>query len=114
MTPEQRKKKHLKELNSLKNKLTGKSLVWFDSLGKKKQWDLLFEWKQEKFHNKLSKPEVKYFKRRRRKLVMYPASLKHFIREKMGADGCGWGKWRVNKSAYRNSAIDILIGDIEK
>ncbi len=109
---EKKKRQHLKELKSLRNKMTGSKLIWFDSLSEKKKWDLLFEWKLEKYNNKLEKPEVRYIKRRvfgkvvKQKNIDYPSSLKHFTKSKIGR-----GKWRIDKSEYRNTAIDILLNN---
>lgn len=114
MLTEQEKKvrKHKKELNSLRNKLSGYSLIWFESLSEKKKYDLLFEWKRYKYSNDITKPEVRYVNRRlfgkkiKEKVIDYPASLKHFIKSKIGR-----GKWAVKVSELRNSAIDILLKD---
>jgi hypothetical protein len=92
----------------------GKNIVWFDSLSKTKQYDLLFSWKREKENNKLQAPEQKTilrpsfigFKRKmiKQKITSYPASLKHFII-----------KCRVNpqfqpsRTKVRDAAIDILL-----
>lgn len=92
----------------------GKNIVWFDSLSKTKQYDLLFSWKREKENNKLEAPEQKTilrpsfigFKRKmiKQKITSYPASLKHFII-----------KCRVNpqfqpsRTKVRDAAIDILL-----
>ena len=85
---EKKRRQHEKELNSFRNKM-GKHIVWFDSLSKTKQYDLLFGWKREKNSNKLQAPEEKtilrpvYVGYRRKmvkqKITSYPASLKHFI-----------------------------------
>lgn len=114
MLTEQEKKvrKHKKELNSLRNKLSGYSLIWFESLSEKKKYDLLFEWKRYKYSNDITKPEVRYVNRRlfgkkiKEKVIDYPASLKHFIKSKIGR-----GKWAVRVSELRNSTIDILLKD---
>ena len=44
---EKKKRQHEKELKSFRNKM-GQNIVWFDSLSKTKQFDLLFQWKKEK------------------------------------------------------------------
>ena len=41
---ERKKRKHKKELKSLRNKM-GKNIIWFESLSPKKQYDVLFLWK---------------------------------------------------------------------
>ena len=110
---EKKRRQHEKELISFRNKM-GSNIVWFDSLSKTKQYDLLFGWKREKSSNKLQSPEDKIiFKRTwvgyRRKMVKekvtsYPVSFKHFI-----------VKCRVNpnfqpsRTKVRDAAIDILL-----
>ena len=42
---EKKRRQHEKELNSFRNKM-GSNIVWFDSLSKTKQYDLLFGWKR--------------------------------------------------------------------
>lgn len=91
----------------------GKNIVWFDSLSKTKQYDLLFGWKREKSSNKLEQPEQKTILRPfrvgyrtmiKQTTTSYPASLKHFII-----------KCRVNpnfqphRTKVRDAAIDILL-----
>ena len=101
---EKKRRQHEKELNSFRNKM-GKHIVWFDSLSKTKQYDLLFSWKREKSSNKLQAPEEKTILRPTWvKVTSYPASLKHFII-----------KCRVNpqfqpsRTKVRDAAIDILL-----
>jgi hypothetical protein len=110
---EKKRRQHEKELKSFRNKM-GKHIVWFDSLSKTKQYDLLFGWKREKSSNKLQAPEEKtilrptYIGYRRKmikqKITSYPSSLKHFII-----------KCRVNpqfqphRTRVRDAAIDILL-----
>lgn len=115
---ERKERKHKKELKSLRNKMSGPNLIWFDSLSKRRQYDFLFAWKEEKFSNKLEKPVVEYRKMRgfygpmglssgtpgRVKIIKYPPSLKHFIKSKRGR-----GKWKIKISDFRNSAINILL-----
>lgn len=112
---EKKKKQHIKELHSFRNKMTGSKLIWFDSLTQKKQFDLLFEWKSEKYYNKLQKPEVKFLKRRKysffksyeiTKIIEYPPSIKHFtnLRKRLS-------RYSVRLSQMRNTAIDILLNN---
>ncbi len=90
---EKKRRQHEKELKSLRNKM-GPNIVWFDSLSKTKQYDILFEWKRKKQTKKNIKPEyVEVWKRepidpkrpwgktkRVKSLeLVYPPSLKHFI-----------------------------------
>jgi len=110
---EKKRRQHEKELKSFRNKM-GKHIVWFDSLSKTKQYDLLFSWKREKNSNKLQAPEEKTilrptwvsFRRKmvKEKVTSYPVSFKHFII-----------KCRVNpqfqpsRTKVRDAAIDILL-----
>lgn len=109
---ERTKRKNQKELKSLRNKMGG-NIVWFDSLNKQQQYDLLFEWKFEKSRKKnITKPIVV----RRKKLVKkgarwirewvdvteYPASLKHFIKDAKI-------RYKPNVSRVRETAIDMLL-----
>jgi hypothetical protein len=115
---EKSRRKSEKELNSLRNKM-GSNIVWFDSLSKRKQFDILFGWKRTKHMNKRTKPEYVEVAKRvpidpqrpwgRKKVVKvmelrYPPSLKHFI-----------ATCRKNPSLQpriqniRQSTIDILL-----
>lgn len=85
---EKKSRQHEKELNSLRNKM-GKSIVWFDALNKKQQYDLLFAWKLEKWENKINKPQKKtIFKRvggfhttkKQIEVISYPPNFKHFLK----------------------------------
>lgn len=91
---EKKSRQHEKELNSLRNKM-GKSIVWFDALNKKQQYDLLFAWKLEKFRNTQNKPQKKtLFKRvggwssnggfhttkKQIEVISYPPNFKHFLK----------------------------------
>ena len=107
---EKKSKQYEKELKSLRNKM-GSNLVWFDSLGRKRQYDVLFLWKKRKATNKLTKPEYKWIsvpswinKQRILKVATYPPSLKHFIREIKKQY-----KFKTNTKFARNAAIDILL-----
>lgn len=106
MSKADKKKQHLKEMKSFKNKITGSNLVWFESLSEKKKWDLLFEWKSEKYNNKLDKPKVRFVKRmgRKVKVINYPVSFKHFLKSRKRA----W-RYRARTNELRNSAIDLLL-----
>ena len=48
---EKKRRQYKKELKSLRNKM-GSNIVWFDSLPKSKQYDILFKWKSEKYIKK--------------------------------------------------------------
>lgn len=90
---QKKRKQHEKELKSFRNKM-GSNIIWFDSLSKTKQYDLLFSWKRNKFLNKRTAPEYVIVSKKtpldplrpwgRKKItkvkeLRYPASLKHFI-----------------------------------
>ena len=109
---ERTKRKNQKELKSLRNKM-GSNIVWFDSLNQQQQYDLLFEWKYEKFRRRnVTKPVVV----RKRKLVKkgsrwirewvdvteYPASLKYFIKDAKL-------RYRPQVSRVRETTIDLLL-----
>lgn len=111
---EKKRRQHEKELNSFRNKM-GSNIVWFDSLSKTKQYDLLFGWKREKSSNKLEHPEEKTIikvvrvgwgkrMRTKEKVTNYPASLKHFI-EKCKQNP----NFRPSVTKVRDTAIDILL-----
>jgi hypothetical protein len=113
---EKKKRQHEKELKSLRNKM-GKNLAWFDSLTKDKQYDVLFLWKKNKYNNDLKKPKVRYVKRYSYvkggysiiKVIDYPPNLKHFISELKLK-----GKFRVSKSRFRDSVIDLILNEKNK
>jgi hypothetical protein len=112
---EKTKRKNQKKLKSFRNKM-GINIVWFDSLTKQKQYDLLFEWEQEKYEKKLV---IKPIKKRKRILVkkgyryspvwsdviIYPANLKHFIRESKP-------RYKAEVSRVRETTIDFLLKNI--
>jgi hypothetical protein len=110
---EKKRRQHEKELKSFRNKM-GKNIVWFDSLSKTKQYDLLFSWKREKNNNKLEKPEQKTILRPYRtgfrtkmikqKINSYPASLKHFIIKCRVSPN-----FQPHRTKVRDAAIDILL-----
>lgn len=110
---EKKRRQHEKELKSFRNKM-GKNIVWFDSLTKTRQYDLLFTWKREKENNKLQAPEEKTvirptwvgFRRKmiKEKITVYPISLKHFIIKcKQNTN------FRPSITKVRDAAIDILL-----
>lgn len=110
---EKKRRQHEKELKSFRNKM-GSNIVWFDSLSKTKQYDLLFGWKREKKSNKLEQPEQKIIlrfiafgwgrKKIKQKITSYPSSLKHFIIK------CRVNpNFRPHRTKVREAAIDILL-----
>jgi hypothetical protein len=112
---EAKRRQHEKELKSFRNKM-GQNIVWFDSLGRTKQFDLLFQWKREKSNNKLTKPEKVKAKisqidsrtwRRVFKWVevtKYPPNLKHFINERKHLR-----MFTPSIVNIRQSTIDLLL-----
>lgn len=115
---EKKKRQHEKELASFRNKM-GSNIVWFDSLSKRRQYDLLFGWKRLKHIDSRTKPEYVKVSRRvpvdptrpygKRKIVVveelrYPPSLKHYIKE------CKKARiYQPRIQNVRQAAIDILL-----
>lgn len=99
---EKKERKIKKQIKSLKNKMKGDNLVWFNSLSSRKQHDFLFEWKKYKHHNKVKEKTILY--KRGYKVVLYPPSLKHFIKKKKNSF-----MYRVEKRIKRNTKIDLLF-----
>ena len=112
---EKKRRQHEKELNSLRNKLSGQLIVWFDSLSTQRRYDLLFEWKYLK-HVKsgIEKPVIGKVKRRNRftrkidvvKTITYPASFKHFVKAKKSSF-----RYKPHVANIRNTTIDILLNE---
>lgn len=111
---------HNKELKSLRNKM-GSNIVWFDSLSKTKQFDILFAWKKKKFSNKLQKPEYVLVNKRvlvdpkrpygrykfvKESTLKYPVSLKYFILECRNLPNF---QPHINK--IRENTIDLLLNN---
>lgn len=91
-----------KELKSFKNKLYGNNKIWFYSLPTKKQYDILFIWKYEKYNNKLTEPLIK--KVRGRIIKKYPVNIKYFL-ERIKAIP----RFKVNKNKLRETIISNII-----
>jgi hypothetical protein len=99
----------------------GSNIVWFDSLSKTKQYDILFGWKRKVHMNDRTKPEyVEVLKRvpvdpkrpwgrtkiTKVKELRYPASLKHFIQE------CKKNReYQPSTQNVRQVAIDLLLNN---
>lgn len=96
-----KKRKHKKELKSLRNKM-GKNIIWFESLSPKKQYDVLFLWKHEKRFNKLTEPIIN--KTRWGDITLYPPNFKHFINKLKKQHN-----FKVNKQTLRENAIDLIL-----
>ena len=112
---EVKRRQHEKELKSFRNKM-GKNIVWFDSLDKAKQYDLLFQWKREKHNNKLTIPEKTYVREStidgktwRRifkwvEITKYPPNLKYFINERKNSR-----MFTPSIVNVRQATIDLLL-----
>lgn len=113
---EKKRKQHEKELNSFRNKM-GSDIAWFDSLHTTQKYDLLFEWKEEKYKNKLTEPKVTKIKRRNpflRKwefveVTSWPINFKHFIKSRKNSR-----RYRPNVANLRDATIDILLSKKNK
>lgn len=115
MISNRRKKQiqHEKEFRSFRNKM-GSNIVWFDSLQKTKQWDLLFAWKKIKSENKLTKPQwtIVYKRLKNHRInqtkkfneLKYPPSLKHFILESKSS-----GQFHPIVTKVRENTIDLIL-----
>jgi hypothetical protein len=95
------KRKHIKEMKSLKNKMSN-HLVWFESLTPNKQYDILFLWKHEKRFNNLTEPTIA--KTRFGGIKIYPPNFKHFINKLKQQS-----RFKVNKQTLRENAIDLIL-----
>ncbi len=82
-------KKYQNEFESFKKKM-GKHSAWFMALDEKRQWDLLFLWKQHKFKCK--------------KINNVEPSLRGFICERKQK-----GKFFVSRQKLRESTLNQLI-----
>ena len=111
---EKKRRQHEKELKSLRNKMGGQNIVWFDSLTKTKQYDLLFAWKREKSMNRLTKPVIRKVKRRVilnnrfdyqwDDVISYPANIKYFIKKVKHTYA-----FIPSVTNLRQSAIDLIL-----
>lgn len=106
---ERTKRKHARELKSLKNKLSISNKAWFDSLPSNKQYDILYNWKMMKYHkSSIKKPVVSYHRTYGevgyKKYISYPAKLKHFIKKIKKHP-----RFRGEKSKIRKNIIDIFL-----
>jgi hypothetical protein len=99
--------------------MSGSNLIWFNSLSETAQYDLLFEWKKEKYFKRdIKATEVDFISKRiltgsgfnmkaiRKKVksLTYPANIKHFFIKSRK-----FRKYMVSKSNLRNTAIDLLL-----
>lgn len=98
---ERKKRKHKKELKSLRNKM-GKNIIWFESLTPKKQYDVLFLWKNEKRFNNITEPTT--IKNIWGDITIYPPNFKHFINKLKTQHN-----FKVNKQTLRENTIDLIL-----
>jgi hypothetical protein len=92
-----------KEFSSFCKKVRVNNQVWFDALSKTKKYDLFYEWKKEK-HNSVERKKKIMLRHWKIEIVVYPAKLKHFIREKKNEF-----RYKPSKTNLRESAIDFIL-----
>lgn len=92
-----------KEFDSFCKKVRVNNRIWFDALSKTKRYDLFYEWRTEKY-NSVEKKKIVRIKMWRMDIAVYPARLKHFIKEKKQEF-----RYQPKKSNLRESAIDFLL-----
>jgi hypothetical protein len=97
--------KNEKELKSIKNRLSGNDLYWFESLSYNKQYDILFMWKKEKY---LSIDRIKLIRKvvfgKTITIKVYPVKFKHFLLTIKNMK-----KFKVSKHRLRNKILEDLI-----
>lgn len=94
-----------KEFESFCKKVSVNNRIWFDALCKTKKYDLFYEWRREKY-NGIEKKRLVKLKRWGIEIVVYPAKLKHFIKEKKKEF-----RYRPNKNNLRESVIDFILDE---
>jgi hypothetical protein len=92
-----------KEFDSFCKKVRVNHRIWFDALSKTKRYDLFYEWRMEKY-NSVEKKKYVMLKGWRIEIVVYPARLKHFIKEKKKEF-----RYQPRKSNLRESTIDFIL-----
>jgi|LakMenE01Jun11ns_1017448.scaffolds.fasta_scaffold9541328_2 hypothetical protein len=92
-----------KEFDSFCKKVRVNNRIWFDALSKTKRYDLFYEWRRESY-NSIEKKKHVMLKGWRIEIVLYPAKLKHFIKEKKKEF-----RYQPKKSNLRESAIDFIL-----
>jgi hypothetical protein len=95
--------RQVKEFDSFCKKVRVNHRIWFDALSKTKRYDLFYEWRMEKY-NSIEKKKHVMLKGWRIEIVVYPAKLKHFIKEKKKEF-----RYQPRKSNLRESAIDFIL-----
>lgn len=97
--------RQVKEFNAFCKKVRVNNLIWFDALCKTKKYDLFYEWKREKY-NSVEKKKLVRLRHWGMEVTIYPAKLKHFIKEKKKEF-----RYRPNKNNLRESAIDFILDE---
>ena len=97
------KLRQAKEFDSFCKKVRVNNRIWFDALSKTKRYDLFYEWRTEKY-NSIEKKRRVMLRHWKIEIVVYPAKLKHFIKEKKKEF-----RYQPKKSNLRESAIDFLL-----
>lgn len=92
-----------REFESFCKKVSVNNQIWFDALPKTKKYDLFYEWKREKY-NSIDKKKNITINRWNMTITLYPAKLKHFIKEKKTEY-----YYQPTKKNLRESAIDFLL-----
>ena len=102
-TEDSGKLRQAKEFDSFCKKVRVNNRIWFDALSKTKRYDLFYEWRTEKY-NSIEKKRRVMLRHWKIEIVVYPAKLKHFIKEKKNEF-----RYQPKKSNLRESAIDFLL-----
>ena len=97
------KVRQAKEFDSFCKKVRVNNRIWFDALTKTKRYDLFYEWRRESY-NSVEKKRRVMIKGWRIEIVLYPAKLKHFIKEKKKEY-----RYQPRKNNLRESAIDFIL-----
>ena len=93
-----------KEFDSFCKKVRVNNRIWFDALSKNRKYDLFYEWKFEKYNSVDKKVKLRPRGFSGFEIVIYPAKLKHFIKEKMREF-----KYQPIKSNLRHSVIEYIL-----
>jgi hypothetical protein len=97
------KARQAKEFDAFCKKVRVNNRIWFDALSKTKRYDLFYEWRRER-HNSVEKKKTVHLKRYKIDIVLYPAKLKYFIKEKKMEF-----RYQPRKDNLRESAIDFIL-----
>ena len=97
------KLRQAKEFASFCKKVRVNNRIWFDALSKTKRYDLFYEWRTEKY-NSVEKKKLVRLRYWGMDVTIYPAKLKHFIKEKKKEF-----RYQPKKTYLRESVIDFLL-----